>query len=182
MTATNGHTVPKRTYKHPLDQLTAEEVSVARQAILDARKAAVLFRNTFAVEPAKAELVKFLNAEHAGTLSADTPRPAREARVQYDVVSKDRSHEYMESVVDLASGKEVDHRRIPATSQQALTLDEFKEFNEVCVESDLFKKAAKELNLDEKFEITIDPWPYGGPDAGEKSPRYVCPRRHLSNC
>ncbi|EXJ61101.1 primary-amine oxidase [Cladophialophora yegresii CBS 114405] len=173
MTATNGHTVPKRVYKHPLDQLSVDEVNTARQAVLDARKAAVIFRNTFAVEPAKAELVKFLNAEHAGTLSADTPRPARQARVQYDVVSEDRSHEYMESVIDIASGKEVEHRQIPRTSQQALTVDEFKEFSHVCVESDMFKKAVKELNLDEKFEIAIDPWPYGGPDVGEVTPRYT---------
>ncbi|OCT45516.1 Copper amine oxidase 1 [Cladophialophora carrionii] len=173
MAATNGHTVPKRIYKHPLDQLSGDEVNIARQAVLDARKAAVIFRNTFAVEPAKAELVKFLDAEHAGTLSADTPRPARQARVQYDVIHEDRSHEYMESVIDIASGKEVEHRRVPRTSQQALTLDEFKEFSHVCVESDLFKKAVKELNLDEKFEVAIDPWPYGGPDVGEVTPRYT---------
>lgn len=169
----NGHMVPKKAYKHPLDQLSADEVSIARQAILDARKAAILFRNTFTVEPAKAELVKFLNAEHAGTLSSDTPRPPRQARVQYDVVSDDRSHEYMESIVDVASGKEVEHRRVPPSSQQSLTFDEFKEFNDICVKSEMFKKAVKELNLDEKFEITIDPWPYGGPDVGEVTPRYA---------
>jgi primary-amine oxidase len=173
MAATNGHTVPKRIHKHPLDQLSGDEVDIARQAVLDARKAAVVFRNTFAVEPAKAELVKFLDAEHAGTLSAETPRPPRQARVQYDVVYEDRSHEYMESVIDVASGKEVEHRRVPRTSQQSLTVDEFKEFNTVCVESEMFKKAVKELNLDEKFEIAIDPWPYGGPDAGEVTPRYA---------
>ena len=171
MTGTNSCVVPKRTYKHPLDQLNADEVNTARQAILDIRKAAILFRNIFAVEPAKAELVKFLNAEHAGTLSTETPRPARQARVQYDVVSEDRSHEYMESIIDLASSKEVEHRQFPTTSQQALTLDEFKEFNDVCVASDLFKDAIRELNLDEKFEVVIDPWPYGGPDIGEVFPR-----------
>ena len=175
MTATNGHLVPKRAYKHPFDQLSADEVHIARQAVLDARKAAVLFRNTFAAEPPKAELVKFLDAEHAGTVSPDTPRPARQARVQYDVVYADQSHEYMESVIDIASGKEVEHRRVPKTSQQALTVDEFREFSAVCVESDVFKKAVKELNLDEKFDITIDPWPYGGPDVGEVTPRYLVP-------
>jgi primary-amine oxidase len=178
MPATNGHTVPTRTYKHPLDQLSADEVGIARQAILDARKAAILFRNIFTAEPPKAELVKFLNAEHAGTLSADTPRPARQARVQYDVVFDDRSHEYMESIIDMSSGNEVDHRRVPQTSQQSLTVDEFKEFNAVCVASDMFKDAIKELNLDEKFEIAIDPWPYGGPDAGEVFPRYSSHSKH----
>lgn len=173
MVATNGHVVPKLSVKHPLDQLSGDEVDIARQAVLDARKTAILFRNIFAVEPPKAELVKFLNAEHAGSLSPDTPRPARQARVQYDVVFEDRSHEYMESVIDIASGKEVEQRRVDKTSQQSLTLDEFQEFNDVCVESDIFKKAIKELNLDEKFEVAIDPWPYGGPDPGEVTPRYA---------
>ncbi len=172
--ATNGHVVPKMAYPHPLDQLTADEVNVARQAILDARKAAVIFRNIFTVEPPKAELVIFLECEHAGTLSADTPRPARQARVQYDVVYNDRSREYMESIVDLASGKEASLRKPEKGLQQSLTVDEFNEFNDVCVESDLFKKAVKELNLDaDKFEIAIDPWPYGGPDPGEVFPRCV---------
>lgn len=172
MTATNGAVVPKMAQKHPLDQLSGDEVHIARQAVLDARKASILFRNIFTAEPAKAELVKFLAAEHAGSLSAETPRPPRQARVQYDVVFEDRSHEYMESIIDIASGKEVDLRRVDKTSQQSLTVDEFQEFNAVCFESEIFKKAIKELNLDEKFEVAIDPWPYGGPDPGEVTPRY----------
>jgi primary-amine oxidase len=173
MVSINGHVVPKTTIKHPLDQLSADEVGVARQAVLGARKAAIIFRNTFAVEPAKEQMVKFLNAEHAGTLAAETPRPPRQARVQYDVVSDDRSHTYMESIINLASATEVEHKTVPATSQQALTVDEFREFNEVCVKSEMFIKAIKELNLEEKYEVTIDPWPYGGPDEGEVTPRFV---------
>jgi primary-amine oxidase len=163
----------KSIQKHPLDQLSGDEVNVARQAVLDARKAVVLFRNTYAVEPPKAELVKFLEAENAGKLTPDTPRPARQARVQYDVIHEDRSHDYMESIVDLTSGKEVHHKKIDKSFQQSLTVDEFNEFNQVCFESDMFKKAIAELNLDDKFEVAIDPWPYGGPDPNEVFPRYT---------
>ncbi|KAK5270272.1 hypothetical protein LTR99_005656 [Exophiala xenobiotica] len=174
MTGANGSVIPQLVHRHPLDQLSGEEVQIARQAVLDARKAAILFRNIYAVEPAKADLVKFLNAEHAGTLTTDTSRPPRQARVQYDVVYEDRSHEYMESVIDIASGKEIRLRKPEKGSQQSLTVDEFMEFNRVCVASDKFKDAIKELNLDaEKFEIAIDPWPYGGPDPGETTPRYT---------
>lgn len=45
---TIGHTVSKKTL-HPLDQLSADEVNVARQAVLDARKSAILFRECEAV-------------------------------------------------------------------------------------------------------------------------------------
>ncbi|KAI1614785.1 primary-amine oxidase [Exophiala viscosa] len=171
---TNGHVVPQIVHRHPLDQLSGDEVKVVRQAVINARKAAILFRNVYTFEPAKAELVKFLNAEHAGTLSAETPRPPRQARAQYDVVYEDGSHEYMESVIDIASENEVSMRKPEKGLQQSLTMDEFQEFSRVCVESDMFKKAVKELNLDaEKFDIAIDPWPYGGPDPGEVTPRYT---------
>ena len=170
--ATNG-TVPKVVHRHPLDQLTAGEVDIAREVVLKARESLILFRNVFAVEPPKAQLIKFLNAEHAGTLAADTPRPPRQARVQYDVVHQDKSHDYMESVVDLASATEVSKRTTEKHSQQALTIDEFKEFNEVCVESEMFKKAIAEFELPEGFEVAIDPWPYGGPDVDEDFVRYT---------
>ena len=157
----------KMTVKHPLDQLSNEEVDIAREVIKKARDSLLLFRNVFTVEPPKAQLVKFLTAENAGTLTSDTPRPLRQARVQYDTISQDKSHQYMESIVDLASATEVSKRTVEKHLQQALTVDEFREFNEVVVHSKLFKDAVAEFELPEGFEMCIDPWPYGGPDEGE---------------
>lgn len=158
---------PNVAVKHPFDQLSDHEVDVARDVILKARQSLIMFRNIFTVEPPKSQMVKFLAAEHAGTLSADTPRPARQARVQYDVIAQDKNHKYMESVVDLASATEVSNRTLEGKLQQALTVDEFRAFNEAVVQSDMFKKAVAEFELPEGFEVAIDPWPYGGPDEGE---------------
>jgi hypothetical protein len=108
---------------HPLDHLSSHEIDVAREAIFTARgKCLLLFRAIFTEEPAKAELVPFLEAEHSGTLASSTPRPARQARVQYDVVHDDKSHDYMESVVDILAGQEVLHRVIDKRHQSSLTL------------------------------------------------------------
>ena len=108
---------------HPLDQLSSHEIDVAREAIFKARgKCLILFRSVFAQEPAKAELVPFLQAEHSGTLTSLTPRPARQARVQYDVVHDDKSHDYMESVVDVRAGQEVVYYVIDKKHQSSLTL------------------------------------------------------------
>ncbi|ETN44234.1 uncharacterized protein HMPREF1541_10785 [Cyphellophora europaea CBS 101466] len=159
--------------RHPLDQLSSDEVAVAREVVTKARQSLLMFRNVFAVEPPKAELLEFLAAEHAGTLSAATPRPARQARLQYDVIGQDKSHEYTESIVDLESRTEISKRTVEKGSQQAFTLDEFKQFYDVCVVSDLFKKAIAEFELPEGFEVAIDPWPYGGPDLSEDAPRYT---------
>lgn len=157
--------------QHPLSQLTSNEVDVAREVIKKDRQSLILFRNVFVVEPPKAELVKFLAAEHAGTVSESTPRPHRQARVQYDIIGQDKSHEYFESIVDLSSQTEISKRTVEKGRQQGFTVAEFRAFFDVCVASDLFKKAIAEFELPEGFEVAIDPWPYGGPDVGEDAPR-----------
>jgi primary-amine oxidase len=112
-----------RSTPHPLDQLSSHEIDIAREAIFKARgKCLILFRDIFAQEPAKAELVPFLEAEHSGALTSSTTRPPRQARVQYDVVHDDKSHDYMESVIDIITGREVLHRVVDKKHQCALTL------------------------------------------------------------
>lgn len=160
---------------HPLDQLSSHEIDIAREAIFAARgKCLILFRAIFTEEPAKAELVPFLEAEHSGTLTSSAPRPARQARVQYDIVHDDKSHDYMESVVDILAKQEVAHRIIDKKHQSALTLyvshqlcarvptnvrrEEFKAFQDACVKSPLYKEAISQFDLPEGFEVTIDPW------------------------
>ena len=111
---------PRSKVPHPL---STHEIDIAREAIFRARgKCLILFRDVFTQEPAKADLVPFLQAEHSGRLSSSTSRPARQARVQYDVVHDDRSHDYMESVVDIVAKQEVDHIVIGKEHQCSLTL------------------------------------------------------------
>lgn len=156
--------------KHPLEQISREEVYTARNAILKLHKTAIYFRSISAVEPPKAQLVPYLAAEHAGTLSHGSARPPRQARVQYDVVHRDGGHEYMASVIDIVSGKEVHRDQLDPFdlgSQPPFTQEEFQCFTRLCKESDVFKEAVNALKLDDKFDVTIDAWPYGGLDADE---------------
>jgi len=174
MTITNGlssNIVPKTTFKHPLEQLTAEEISVASESVLEARQEPVVFRNVYNIEPPKSQLVKFLEAEHAGAVSADTLRPPRQACVQYDVISVDRNRYYMESTVDLATGEERENRVLRKGQHQSFTVDEFQEFIDACFANPVFQQAIKDLDLPEGFEVAIDPWPYGGPDQEEEADR-----------
>src|SRR4051812_30782295 len=108
---------------HPLDYLSVAESDLARQVILDARGSNVViqFRSIALDEPPKAELSKYLELEHAGKLTADTPRPARQAKVQYDVIQGNKIFEYTESVVDVVSKKETQHRVVDTLHQAALT-------------------------------------------------------------
>jgi primary-amine oxidase len=109
---------------HPLDQLSVSESDLAREVILQARgpSVAIQFRSIALEEPPKKELTKFLDLEHAGRLTRHTPRPARLAKVEYDVVRADKNHEYIESWVDVVKHKEVEKRVVDKAHQAALTL------------------------------------------------------------
>jgi primary-amine oxidase len=161
--------------KHPLEQLSREEIYVARNAILKAHKTAIYFRTISAVEPPKAQLVAYLAAEHAGTLSTEGDRPPRQARVQYDLVRRNGGHNYMASVIDIVSGMEVHRDEFDHASQPPITQEEFQCFTRLCKGSDVFKQAVNALKLGDKFEVAIDAWPYGGPDADEIAPRCIVP-------
>ena len=109
---------------HPLDQLSVLESDRAREVILKAggSNVAIQFRSIALEEPPKKELCHFLDLEHTGRLTAHTPRPARLAKVQYDVVRGDKSYEYIESWVDVVKGQEVEQRVVDKAHQAALTL------------------------------------------------------------
>lgn len=95
---------------HPLTALSRDEFKTARDIVtnLYGSDSTLFYRAIFLQEPKKAELVPFLQAEHAETITDETPRPPRLARLQYDVIRTSKLPEHTQSVVDLGSGKEVD--------------------------------------------------------------------------
>ncbi|GKT42723.1 copper amine oxidase 1 [Colletotrichum spaethianum] len=160
---------------HPLTALSEDEFKIARDVVtkLHASDFSLFFRAIFLQEPKKAELVPFLQAEHAGSITDATPRPPRRARLQYDVIKPGKLPEYTQSVVDLKSRKEVERTVAEPHCQTGYIPDEFGAFQDACVASQLFKDAMAEYSLPENFTVCIDPWPYGGPDEGENIPRYM---------
>jgi primary-amine oxidase len=100
---------------HPLDMLSLSEVEMARQVIIDANRNKVIdFREIFLQEPPKEELKPFLDLEHAGHLNANTPRPARLAKVQCDVFGSNKVPEFHESIVDVEKRIRVSHEVVTA--------------------------------------------------------------------
>ena len=108
---------------HPLDQLSLAESDLAREIILDARgpDVAINFRSISLEEPLKRDLTYFLELEHSGKLNAQTPRPPRLAKVQYDIIRGDKLVKYTESWVDVIQGKEVQQRTVDKLHQPSLT-------------------------------------------------------------
>ncbi|TQV94604.1 copper amine oxidase 1 [Cordyceps javanica] len=152
---------------HPLSALSADEVRQARDIILKLHPGSVVdFRVIYVLEPPKADVVRFLDAEHAGTLTPDTPRPPRLAQLKYDVIGGDGDTPslYHESVVDLVAGKRIVNQVIESKYQASLGIFEFDKVVKVVEESPEFQEKFKSINLPEGFELVLEPWPYGGPD------------------
>lgn len=108
---------------HPLSALSSDETNQARDVVLAAHPGSVIdFRQSYLWEPPKAEVLKFLELEHSGTLTASSPRPARCAQVFYDVIGGKSKAQYTESIVDLGLGKVVDQKVIGSEHQASLTV------------------------------------------------------------
>ena len=108
---------------HPLQQLTLDECARARQVVLRSCKTSLVdFRTISLEEPAKSQFQPFLQLEHKGLVEVDSPRPARLARVQYDVVGTDKIPVYRESVVDVEREVEVSNEIIDTAHHASLTL------------------------------------------------------------
>lgn len=89
---------------HPLSSLSTEETSLARRIILaGSPDDHIQFRMIYRQEPAKAELVPFLDLEHSGQLTSTSSRPPRLARVHYVTPCKSmmRQANEVEATVDL---------------------------------------------------------------------------------
>ncbi|CAG9996034.1 unnamed protein product [Clonostachys byssicola] len=158
---------------HPLSQLFEAEFQRARDIIVGIHRpdTSLFFRSIYAKEPDKASLVPFLEVEHAATLTEDTERPPRLAHVEYDIVRL-TEHEHIRSVVNLETEQVVSSDSAENLSKPSFTQPEFMLFQDVCLHADMFKEAMAEFTLPDGFSITIDPWPYGGPDELD-SPRYM---------
>jgi primary-amine oxidase len=95
---------------HPLSSLSVEETTRARDIVLACSPEEVIqFRMIYRQEPEKAQLISFLDLEHAGRLKTDSPRPPRLARVHYVRTHKsaDRKADEVEATVDLNKGEVV---------------------------------------------------------------------------
>jgi primary-amine oxidase len=165
--------VPPDMAPHPLTILSEAETNLARDVVIAEHPNTVIdFREIYLLEPPKGQLHEFLALEHAGRLSPTTPRPPRLATCQYDVIGADRIPSFHESVVDVVARKRVKHHIVGKQHHASITMSEFKNLVERCFTSPLFKKALEDFDLPPGFEVTIEPWPYGGLDDTDENRRY----------
>jgi primary-amine oxidase len=108
---------------HPLLPLNIGESHYARHIVRSNHAQSIIdFRTISLEEPPKSELQPFLELENNGLLSPNTPRPARVARVTYDVIDSDKVAKYYESLVDIRKGKAISSEIVEKPAHAALTL------------------------------------------------------------
>ena len=116
---------------HPLSDLSILEINRAREAIISLHEGCVLdFRTIYLLEPPKLDVLPFLELEHAGKVTADTPRPARLAQAKYDVIGGSKVPEYHESVIDVQSGTRIKHEIISSEHHASLTMYVFPRYQD----------------------------------------------------
>jgi primary-amine oxidase len=109
---------------HPLSHLSLNETNQARDIVLGLHPGTVLnFRTVYLHEPPKAEVLPFLDLEHAGKVTESTPRPSRLAQARYDVIKPgSKRPEYHESVVDIRTRQRVSHQVVGTEHHASLTM------------------------------------------------------------
>lgn len=108
---------------HPLKDLSADEVTQTRDILRSANTGkSILFRQLGLQEPPKAELLEFLEAEHAGQPLDSLPRPPRVAKCCYDVLPGGKEPiQYRDATIDLTNGKVLTDTLIDVDMHPALT-------------------------------------------------------------
>ena len=105
---------------HPLDGLSLEETHKARDIVSKQHTGSnVFFREIYLDEPAKVLMRKYLDAEHSGQTLPSIPR---QALCQYDVLDGKGGVQSQESIVDINSGKRVEHTIVPEEHHASLSM------------------------------------------------------------
>ncbi|KAJ5018477.1 Copper amine oxidase 1 [Colletotrichum sp. SAR 10_99] len=163
----------KLSYAHPLSPLSIEETASAANVIRALHPDTILhFRVIYLREPDKANLVKFLDVEHAGRLTPETPKPPRLASVHYVVVANQEEPQSIEAIVDLEKLERVWEKTVKTDVHPSFTLHELQETVRICNASEILQSKIAALSLPEGFEAVIEPWPYGGLDIHDENRRY----------
>ncbi|KAF1983494.1 hypothetical protein K402DRAFT_338133 [Aulographum hederae CBS 113979] len=162
--------VTKQTQPHPLAALSASEISATSQLIKSSwpPRTDLHFKVITLEEPAKAETVPFLKAEHHGL----TPVPiARKAFVNYYIRDTDKFHE---AIVNLSTRQVERNVRLGANVHSNGDAEEIVEIERVARDDPQVQAAIAKLQLPEGTVVISDPWIYGSDGVNDDDRMYQC--------
>ncbi|KFX92647.1 hypothetical protein V490_05258 [Pseudogymnoascus sp. VKM F-3557] len=160
----------KEVAQHPIGPLTASEITRAA-SILKASWPANTdfnFKAVTLLEPLKAELLPYLQAERSGSTPAKIDR---KAFVLYYIRNTDKLHE---AVVNLSEGKVESNVRLGANVHSNADGDEIMMTEKVALEDEGMKAAIAKLQLPEGSVVIVDPWIYGSDGVHDDKRMFQC--------
>jgi primary-amine oxidase len=146
---------------HPFCPLSANEITSASHLISSLWPVAtdLQFKVISLLEPPKASVLAYLEAEHAGTLQNQLPTPpSRKAFVNYYIRNTNRFHE---AVVDISSGTVESNVRLGANQHGNGDAEEIIAIEQIVLADPAVKKELEKLNLPEGAVVVSDPWIFG---------------------
>ncbi|KIV76854.1 hypothetical protein PV11_08709 [Exophiala sideris] len=147
----------KSSAPHPLCPLTSAELTTTADLVRSVWPSNIdlRFKVITLEEPAKKQMIPYLEAEHNGS---SLPRIPRKAFVSYYIRNTDRFHE---ATVNLSSGKVESNARLGPNMHGPGDYDEILQVEKNTLEDEGVKAAIAKLGLPEGTAVTADPWIYG---------------------
>ncbi|KAI5380178.1 hypothetical protein J4E82_001253 [Alternaria postmessia] len=156
--------------QHPLSALSASELRNAA-AIIKASWPAhtdLHFKVVTLQEPPKAEVLKYLEAEHSGK---PVPSISRKAFVNYYIRNTSKFHE---AVVDLTSGRVDSNILLGPFVHANGDGDEIVEIEKLVLADEKVQAEIAKLELPKGTVVISDPWIYGSDGVGDEDRLYQC--------
>lgn len=147
----------KQTETHPLAPINASEISNAVSLIRAQwpQGQDLHFKAITLQEPAKAEMVPYLEAESSGSA---LPTIQRRVFVTYYLRKTDKFHE---AVVNLSRQNVESHVRLGANMHAPGDGEEIFAMERIALEDEGVKRELAKLGLPEGAKVVVDPWIYG---------------------
>ncbi|KAF2012117.1 hypothetical protein BU24DRAFT_425953 [Aaosphaeria arxii CBS 175.79] len=155
---------------HPLAPLSAQELTSAASIIKASWPAHtdLHFKVVTLEEPPKAEVLKYLDAEHQKT---SLPSISRKAFVNYYIRNTNKFHE---AIVDLSTGHVVSNVLLGPFFHANGDGEEIVAIEKAVLQDESVKAEIAKLQLPEGTVVISDPWIYGSDGVNDEERLYQC--------
>ncbi|TIA57557.1 hypothetical protein D6C77_06083 [Aureobasidium pullulans] len=174
MSLQESTSLPVRTSKqsvtHPLAPLSAQEIQAASSLIYNQwpENTDLQFKVITLNEPAKAEMVPYLEAEFQGQR---LPSIDRRVMVAYYIRKTNKLHE---AVVNLSTSTVESNARLGPNVHAAGDGEEILDIEKLALEDEGVQAEIAKLQLPEGTAVVCDPWIYGSDGVGDDERMYQC--------
>ncbi|GJN67751.1 copper amine oxidase 1 [Purpureocillium lilacinum] len=155
---------------HPLDPLQPQELRLAVSLLKDSLPGIPLRFKTIEVqEPAKKDVVPYVEAERLGELLPQAP-----ARIVHVLFHRQDTGAHCHALINVDNSCIISQGDLPEHSQSHADVDEMVEIEKICLEHPAVIAEIEKLRLPAGVKVCVDPWIYGTDDPNERRRLFQC--------